>query len=63
MTQPEQISDQNNRAATGERDTTAALVETQMKIARGLTIHGLVAGVTIAPGVPLIVVNLAPSNE
>jgi hypothetical protein len=63
MTQPEQISDQDNRTAIGERDTTAALVEAQMKIAKGLTIHGLVAGVTIALGVPLIVLNLAPSNE
>jgi len=41
----------------------AALVETQSKIARGLTIHALIAGVTIALGMPLIVLNLAPINE
>ncbi len=41
----------------------AVLVETQMKIARGLTMHGLIAGVAIALGVPLIVLNLAPINE
>jgi len=41
----------------------AALVETQVKIARGLTIHGLIAGVAIAVGVPLIVLNLKPINE
>jgi hypothetical protein len=63
MIQPEQTSDTDSRAAVGERDTTAALVESQMKIARGLTIHGLIAGVAIALGVPLIVLNLAPSSE
>jgi|GEM_PF-2298793 hypothetical protein len=44
-------------------DTTKAIVESQMKIARGLTIHGLVAGVTIALGIPLIVLCLAPKND
>lgn len=34
-----------------------------MKIARGLAMHGLIAGVAIGLGVPLIVLNLAPSDE
>jgi hypothetical protein len=63
MIQPQQTVDLDSRAAAGERDTTAALIETQMKIARGLTLHGLIAGVAIALGVPLIVLNLAPINE
>lgn len=63
MTQPQQAYDPDIRATASERDTIAALVEMQMKIARGLTIHGLIAGVAIALGVPLIVLNLAPINE
>jgi hypothetical protein len=63
MTQPQPAYDPDIRAAAGERDMIAALVETQTKIARGLTIHGLIAGVAIALGVPLIVLNLAPINE
>jgi hypothetical protein len=63
MTETEQTSDPVKRVATGERDTTTALVETQMKIARGLALHGLIAGVAIGLGVPLVVLNLAPSDE
>jgi hypothetical protein len=63
MTLPQPTDDSDIPAAAGERDMIAALVETQTKIARGLTIHGLVAGVAIALGVPLIVLNLAPVNE
>jgi hypothetical protein len=63
MTQVQQISDLVGRAAAEERGTIAALVETQMKIARGLAMHGLIAGVAIGLGVPLIVLNLAPSDE
>ena len=62
MTQPQQTLDSDTRAAA-ERNMIAALVETQVKIARGLTIHGLIAGVAIAVGVPLIVLNLKPINE
>ena len=63
MTQAQQTCDPARRAADGEGDTTAALVETQMKIARGLATHSLIAGVAIALGVPLIVLNFAPSSE
>jgi hypothetical protein len=63
MTQTPQTSDPVRRAAAGERDTPAVLVETQMQIARGLATHGLIAGVAIGLGVPLIVLNFAPSNE
>ena len=63
MTQAQQTSDSAGRAAAEDRDTTAALVETQMKIARGLATHSLIAGVAIALGVPLIVLNSAPSSE
>lgn len=63
MSQTQPTSDPVGRAAAGERDTTTALVETQMKIARGLAMHGLIAGVAIGLGVPLIVLNLAPSDE
>jgi hypothetical protein len=63
MTQPQQVYDPDIRATAGERDKIAALVETEMKIATGLTIHGLIAGFAIALGVPLIVLNLAPINE
>ena len=63
MTQAEQTSDPARRAAVGERDTTAALVETQMKLARGLATLGLIAGIAIGLGVPLIVLNFAPSSE
>ena len=62
MTQSQQTLDSDTRAAA-ERNMIAALVETQVKIARGLTIHGLIAGVAIAVGVPLIVLNLKPINE
>jgi hypothetical protein len=63
MSQSQPACDPDLRAVAGERDMIAALVETQTKIARGLTIHGLIAGVAIALGVPLIVLNLAPINE
>ncbi|MCA8985501.1 MAG: hypothetical protein R3C12_03840 [Planctomycetaceae bacterium] len=63
MSRSQQANDSDIRAAAGERDMIAALVETQMKIARGLTMHGLIAGVAIALGVPIIVLNLAPVNE
>ncbi len=63
MSQPQPTDDSYLPATASERDTIAALVETQMKIARGLTMHGLLAGVAIALGVPLIVINLAPMNE
>ena len=63
MPQHKQTDDPDIRAMARERDMIAALVETQMKIARGLTIHGLIAGVAIALGVPPIVLNLAPINE
>lgn len=63
MTQHQQTDDPDIPAMARERDMIAALVETQLKIARGLTIHGLIAGVAIALGVPLIVLNLAPINE
>jgi hypothetical protein len=63
VTQPEQDSDPDSRTTAGERETTAALVETQMKIAGGLTNHGLIAGTAIALGVPRIVLNLAPSSD
>ncbi len=63
MTQLQHVPDSDFQATTGERDMVIALVETQMKIARGLTMHGLIAGVAIALGVPLIVINLAPMNE
>jgi hypothetical protein len=63
MTQVEQTSDPARRAIAGDRETTAALVDAQIKIARGLTTLGLVAGVAIGLGVPLIVLNFAPSCE
>lgn len=63
MSQPQQTCDPDIRVSAEEREMIAALVETQMKIARGLTIHGLIAGVAIALGVPLIVLNLAPVND
>ena len=63
MTETEQTSDPVRHVANGEKDTTAALVETQMKIAKGLAMHGLIAGVAIGLGVPLIVLNLAPNDE
>ena len=63
MTQAQQTDDPAGRAAVGERDTTATLVETQMKIARCLAMHSLIAGVAIGLGVPLIVLSFAPSSE
>jgi hypothetical protein len=63
MTQVEPTSDPARRATARERETTAALVEAQIKIARGLATLGLIAGVAIGLGVPLIVLNFAPSCE
>lgn len=63
MTQTQQTTDSVRRTDVRERDTTAALVEAQIKIARGLASHGLIAGVAIGLGVPLIVLTLAPSSE
>lgn len=58
MTQVEPTSDPARRATARERETTAALVEAQIKIARGLATLGLIAGVAIGLGVPLIVLEL-----
>jgi hypothetical protein len=63
MTQVEQTSDPARPATVGERATTAALVEAQIKIAKGLATLGLITGTAIGLGVPLIVLNLAPSSE
>lgn len=63
MTQAEQTHDLVNRQVTGDRDSSVALVQAQMKIARGVATLGLVAGVAIGLGVPLIVLNFAPSSE
>ena len=63
MTQPQPACDPDIQTAAGKRDVLATLVETQMKLATGLTIHSLIAGVAIALGVPLIVLNLVPINE
>ena len=63
MTQPPQDSDFEMRTDSGGRRLIAALVEAQIKIASGLTIHGLIAGIAMAMGVPLVVINLAPVNE
>ena len=62
MSQPQQTYDPDIQVPAGDRETIAALVETQVKIATGLTIHGLIAGIAIALGVPLIVLNLTPIN-
>jgi len=44
------------------RQMLTSLLVTQVKIAIGLTIHGLLAGIAIALGGPLIVLNFAPTN-
>ena len=63
MTQAEQTPDLVTRQVTGERDPSVALVEAQMKIARGIATLGLIAGLAVGLGVPLIVLNFAPSSE
>ena len=58
MTQIEQTPGLVNRQVTGDRDSSVALVQAQMKIARGVATLGLIAGVAIGLGVPLIVLTL-----
>lgn len=63
MDQLDQNLSSKIHAVHREHDSLTHLVEMQMKIARGLTIHGLLAGIVIALGIPLIVLNLAPYSE
>ena len=59
----EQTTDPDKQRVTGQPDPALTLVEMQVKITRGVAALGIIAGVAIGLGVPLIVLNFAPSSE